>query len=569
MFLADISAVPVPGAIARGLAALGFVLRTQASRLRDINPRAYSIHELAEANWEWEAIVAKEEGDLHALTWDAFLGLPSAVLVRALLRHFNARFQHSYRFFRLTQRLFPGRYRWALAAPRRFRSSFVSQGLTLDQSASAVLWFLCKCALLTHALVVLLRSFVRALIDGARSSHQSVRPIVWLGLTAAELCSAPGELNAMDFARERRLPLFEERLPIYVATPWQAQAQPVPDVNALLCPDPIRAAPGQKLTVRDVLQLTRDSLVVAVRILRDAFRQDGLFLLLARDYAELPRMRLWFPKVRPRAVLMTNSMYASHPLWVAYAPACQCDVVMLFYATNVLPMYLRGGRDPVPGDPAYRLLECTRFEVWTESQKQWLVSLGIPETRVNVAGVIVWGRDDALANRRNTRAGPVDRPFRIGLFDVVPRNPTYLLQFGLGDSYYSFERMLTLLADVVDVASNLPGPTLEIVVKPKRARHATHDGRYFDLLDELVEAGKVSVGTLPNNPIAAVAACDMIISAPFSSPSVIAAQMNIPTCFYDPVGLLRAPPGLAPEAPLISGRDQLRQWMLRHRSATR
>jgi polysaccharide biosynthesis PFTS motif protein len=221
----------------------------------------------------------------------------------------------------------------------------------------------------------------------------------------------------------------------------------------------------------------------------------------------------------------------------------------------------------VPGDPAYRLLECTRFEVWTASQKQWLVSIGIAEERVNVAGIIVWGRDDALSHPRNGPTAHATRVLRIGLFDVVPPNPTYFLQFGLGDNYYSFERMARLLTDVVEVAESVPGATFEIVVKPKRARVAIHDARYFELQEQLVAAGRLKVGLLPMNPIEAVAACDLVISAPFSSPSVIAARMQIPGCFYDPTGLLREHPGLVPEAPLVDGRDHLRQWLLQHQFA--
>lgn len=562
MILADFPWLPIPAGLSRRLACWGFVFRNQAAAIRDLDPSADSIHQFTEGNWEWKAILDQLDADLPSrLPPSDFLALKQAAIVRGLLRQINGRLLDAYRFFRLVSRVRPGRYGLVLAAPRSLRTTFVAQGLPLNRSLSAALWSLCKCVLLVHSLGILLQRLIWTLFDAARpSGASSLPPILWLGLSAVELNSAPGELNALDFVRARRLPLFQEGLPVYVATPWQAGTEHVPDVDAFLCQNPIRAL-SRRLQGRDIFQLTRDSLAVGARILRDAFRQDGLFLPLAREYAELPRMRLWFAKVRPRAVLMTNSMYLSHPLWIAYAPAYQCEVVMLFYATNVLPMYLRGWRDPVPGDPAYSLLECTRFEVWTESQKQWLLSLGISDGRVHVAGVIVWGRDDALANQHNSRVGSVARPFRIGLFEVAPPNAAYLLQFGLGDNYYNIERMSMLLVDVVEAASHLPGP-VEIVVKPKRGRLAIHAGRYFELLDDLVQSGKVKLGTLPSNPIEAVAACDMVISAPFSSPSVIAAQMKIPSCFYDPAGLLREPPGLTPETALITGREQLRRWML-------
>ncbi len=562
MTLVDSPIVPLPAGLARRLMAWSIVWRSQAASLGDIGSGADSIYQLNEGNWQWKGLLDQQEAVLGPrVPAGDLVGVPQAAVLRGLLRQIHARVLSSYRFFGLMSRVHPGRYRFVLAAPRGLRRAFVERGLPIDLRWSALLWAACKCLLVAHAASVLLRRGIGMLLRTMGRPVANGRPILWLGLSAGELNFAPGEMNALDFARTGRYPLFGERLPLFVAAPWLAEPKRLDDVNAVLCADPVLEMSRGHFRAADVVRLVVDSCAVGARVLRDAFREDGMFLLLAREYAELPLMRAWFPRVRPRAVLMTNSMHSSHPLWIAYAAEHQCEVAMLFYATNVLPLYLRGGRDPFPGDPGYRLLECSKFEVWNESQKQWLLSLGIPESRINIAGIIVWGRDEQLAHRHDPSRVSGDRPFRLGLFDVVPPSVVGLLPHGAGDNYYSCERMMKLLRDVVETAAALPGQVPEVVVKPKRARIALHDGRYFDLLDDLVRAGQVKVGLLPTNPIEAVAACDMVISAPFSSPSVIAAEMRIPSCFYDPVSLLEAPPTFTGEVPLVSGQNQLQQWM--------
>lgn len=564
MTLVDSPSLPVPGAVSRRLADRGVIFREQAGRLTDTDPSAESIHGYTESNWEWTALL---EAYTHALpgagSARGVLGLSPETIRRALLRHLNGRYVHSFRFFRLIHRLSPRRHRAMLLAPRSIRAAFVQAGVPLEGAITPWVWAVCKIVLLLHGLAEVMRHAVLALLAMARSTPATGRPLLWLGLSPAELSAESGELNALEFVRARRLPLFDSG-PLYISAPWRrgAPEDHVADVHACISADPVRHAAGQHLAARLVWQLVRESFVVMVRICRDGLRDDGLGLLLARDYAELPRMRVWLSSVRPRAIVLTNSMFGTHPLWLALAPAAGAEVVMVFYATNVQPMTLRGGRPPVPGDPGYALLECMRFEVWTPAQKQWLTSLGIDRDKVHVAGVVVWGSyaawrtPDTPAPALRTR-----RIRRIGLFDVVPPSAAYYLQFGLGNNYYEYDRMAQLLTDVVQLAQLWPGEKPEVLLKPKRRRMAIHDPRYYTLRDHYLANGSLSAHVLPTNPIDAVAACDLVIAPPFSSPTVIAEQMGIPACFYDPTGLVMPHDGLPAEAPLVSGRAALQQWL--------
>jgi len=572
MILADSPSLPVPGAVTRRLAGRGVIFREQAGRLSDIDPSRESVHGYTESNWEWKALLEAFTRTLPGKgSAGAMLGLSAETVRRALLRHLNGRYVHSFRFFRLIHRLSPGRHRAMLLAPGSIRAAFGQAGLPLDDTITPWVWALCKVVLLLHGLAGVMRHAGLALLAMAKSSPANGgRPLLWLGLSPAELSAAPGELNALEFVRTGRLPLLGGG-PLYISAPWRRRApvEHVADVDAFISADPVRHAAGQHFAAHLVWQLLRESLVVMGRICRDGLRDDGLGLLLARDYAELPRMRVWLSTVRPRAIVMTNSMFGTHPLWIACAPDAGAEVVMVFYATNVLPMRLRGGPVPLAGDPGYALLECTRFEVWTLAQQQWLTSLGIDRDKVHVAGVVVWGSYAAW----RTPATPAlalrpARILRIGLFDVVPPSAAYYLQFGLGNNYYGYDRMAQLLTDVVELAQLWPGDKPEVLLKPKRGRMPIHDARYYTLRDQYVDNGSLSGHVLPTNPIDAVAACDLVIAPPFSSPTVIAEQMGIPACFYDPTGLVMPHDGLPAEAPLVVGRARLQEWLAQFHQAT-
>jgi hypothetical protein len=570
MLFLDIPAIPLPRVLTALLGACGVYTRDKAGPVLGSDPERYSMRESADASGEWNRILHRVEDDVNARVRTAdFLGLPATAIVRALLRLTNAKCVSGFRFFRMVQLLYPSRDRHVLALPKGLRTALAAHGLRLDDQASRLVWFVCKVALVIHASGRLCREFILAVVDSVPMAQNSEgRPILCWGISAAEMRSGAGELNLLDFVREGRLPLLKDRPALYVHAPWSDQTLYFPEITTFVCHNAVRATHGQRLRLRELAQLLRDSLTVGLRILLDALRDDGLLLLLAQEYARLPRMRLWFRKAEPSAIVITNSMYSSQPLWMAYASACDCEVVMLFYATNVLPLYLRGDPDPEPGDPGYRLLECNRFEVWTPGQGQWLASLGVSPEKVHVAGVIVWGRYDALERDRRSNTASRNQRVRVGVFDVVPVNRQWFNRYGFGDNYYSVARMSQVLVDVIEVAGEVFGEPPEICLKPKRGRLPVHDQRYVDLVDDLERQGRLVAGALPENPIEAVAACDMVLSAPFSSPSVIAAQMGTPSCFYDPGELLRLPPiVVSPDVPLISGREHLRQWLLQNRNS--
>ena len=543
-----------------------FIHQDRADRILIARPEAYSIDQSAEAAREWNALLKRVEilaqGDNAA---HGIAGLPADAAVRGLLRRIHSTYEEAYRFARMVQTVKPNRHRFILAAPQEIRDLFIQQGLPIHRTGSVLAWAGRRLSLLVFALLSLMRHSLYACMDG-RSTDEAVseaRGILWLGLTPAELRTEPGALNALDFIREGPLALFQTGAPVYISTPWRNAVSYVDDVKTTLGPHVFRRMPARPFRVRDAWQLIRDSAQVFMRVIHDMGYRGGLFMPIAPDAAQLPRMRLWFQRAQPRAVVISNSMYAYHPLWLAYAPAFGGEAVMIFYSTNSLPFYYQAKPDPLPGDPAYRLLDCTRFEVWTEGHKRWLMSIGVPEFKLHVAGILIWGRYKALREPgRSSKSRP--SPLRIGLFDVIPMRQGFWTIRGVGDLYYDSSRMCRFIRDIVATCrETLAAQGYELLLKSKRDRMPDHDPEYAALLRDLFDRGELKAVPPGTNPIDAVAACDLVLSIPFSSPSVIAAHMKIPTAYYDASYQLRpSPTPISPEIPVLQNRAALTQWML-------
>lgn len=522
-------------------------------------PERYPLQEAARADREWQEILLDEEVALDGDLCGDFLGVGPAAQRRALLRQLHARLADSYRFARLTSTTVPGR-RYALAAPFRIRERFKERGVPVDDRTSRLLWRVARVSFACHAWGRTLLNALAAVLDGMQVGKEAAEDqVLFMGLSPGELRGTRGDLNALDYVRERRLELFRPGRKIFVYTPWLDRSLPVDDIPAVLCRDPFREMARRRLPFSAIVETLSESMSVAARIGRDLFGGDGNRSFLCNEYAALPRVKQWFRAAVPSAIVATNSMYNSQPLWMDYAAHRNCETAMLFYSTNSLPFYLEGEPDPALGDPAYRLLDYERFEVWTEGQKRWLIGMGVPVRRVIASGIIIWGRYDAL---RLPRAQFPRAAKRVVVFDVVPMAPEFWLRRGVGEIYYDFDRMTRFLTDVVDAVAVAGGAPVEVFLKSKRPHQMTHDVRYWEVVDQLVAAGRLALLPSTGSPIDAVAGSDIVVSAPFSSPSVIAETLMIPTCFYDPSGRLRLPPiQVSPAIPLIRGPQDLETWM--------
>ena len=152
----------------------------------------------------------------------------------------------------------------------------------------------------------------------------------------------------------------------------------------------------------------------------------------------------------------------------------------------------------------------------------------------------------------------------IAVFDVQPHRVS--LHVGNSTSadyllcnphlYRSF--MLDIYHEVTDLG-------MCMVWKRKRAIGKRQRKDYAELQRRLLRDTNVVSVNPTVSPFSVVQRCRAALSFPFTSTSVIANKMGVPTAYYDPTGWIQKDDRAAHGIPVLTGRKELRNWLQQFR----
>ncbi len=249
------------------------------------------------------------------------------------------------------------------------------------------------------------------------------------------------------------------------------------------------------------------------------------------------------------AYVFNNSDWLIRPLWTYAAERRGRRVVMTYYSSNNLRF--------APGMPPGPAFGCGEgLGTWPEYV---VISRDIAESLEAQRGVAIRYEVDPLIDMVDSGATlAIDAIRPVGVFNVTPFRDCALAERGVLTPYYTADRAIAFLTDVQWACAEL-GATL--VMKQKRDIGRLEHRRYSRYADRLSR----SSGIVAVDPgIAAsrlIGACAAVISAPFTSPSVIAAAMGVPAVFYDPDASVAAVVTTAHGVDVIGGRAALLDWL--------
>jgi polysaccharide biosynthesis PFTS motif protein len=116
------------------------------------------------------------------------------------------------------------------------------------------------------------------------------------------------------------------------------------------------------------------------------------------------------------------------------------------------------------------------------------------------------------------------------IFDVIP-HITY------GDAtFYSEKNCIKFIEDVLEVYKiiNAKYNVGSLTLKPKRAYSKLHSPTYINRIKVLNKSGDINSESANVNLLDLIPNSKIVISMPFSSPSLIAHRLGVPSCFYNP-----------------------------------
>ena len=224
---------------------------------------------------------------------------------------------------------------------------------------------------------------------------------------------------------------------------------------------------------------------------------------------------------------------------------------MFWYSTNSTPIQNR--KTQLMFDPDHYSLEnIDSHYVWTLEHKQYLSKYN-PRAEIVAAGSI-------LFKPRQKLSISISNSIRnIVIFDVTPFN-------GLGvEVLYTSEILTDFIQDLVStLRSNTIQKSTRILLKPKREYGKKLRGglspsaQYLDLIDKLHQLREIEVLKADADLYHLVGSSSLVIGIPFTSPVILAKEMNIPCFYYVPESAKDWIIGTDQDGvPVIKGRSEL------------
>lgn len=284
-----------------------------------------------------------------------------------------------------------------------------------------------------------------------------------------------------------------------------------------------------------------------------------LLVLLGRDIAYAAAVRALDTHRMIEAVVLTNSVYLSQPLWMRGPSARSFQVHMVWYSQNVKPLvYARPrphGAD-YGDEPRCRHINVDEMWAWTQGFNQWLRDLGFAGP-IHVGEPILFYLPEVVASRKKS-----NRIIRVAVCDVTPLQDDVALRIGLAENYYNGPNMMSFIEDIRWVGGELEKHTgKRVVVSLKHKRNynrETHSAEYIQYIAELSKpGGGIDLIPFGANLYSFLSESDLVIVPPYSSPTFIASRIGVPAVYFDPTETLVPTFEPAPFVTFASGRAEL------------
>ena len=194
--------------------------------------------------------------------------------------------------------------------------------------------------------------------------------------------------------------------------------------------------------------------------------------------------------------------------------------VMMWYSTNSKPINRKGEPKIIPSSIEKMKQLDVEHWVWNHHEVDFLGNFGLKS--VKQVGPIVFQEEEFLSKSKYS--------FIVTFFDVTPMN--------FSTDYYSTQIAMNTLNSVLSVTQRLQnefGEYLKIRVKPKREYSNLHSQIYINKMFDAVEVGAIELLSYRTNLYSVISESDFVLSVPFTSPSLIARELDIPTfyCSFD------------------------------------
>ncbi len=206
---------------------------------------------------------------------------------------------------------------------------------------------------------------------------------------------------------------------------------------------------------------------------------------------------------------------------------------MIWYSANAVPINYRDKnlerfRD---SEKIYESMPLDFHYVWNQSHKDYLVSVIKPPIPVEVRGSLMFylPPEEIIFTK----------VYDIVIFDVTPYESSFKSDFEKisfsQNSIYSCDFAIKFLQEILWAKNEIErsfGIKLRIALKPKRKYTPYHSRDYLAFLDNSSKNGLIEILEPDLDLYKTISESSISICYPFSSPAIIAKELEIPTAYF-------------------------------------
>lgn len=387
----------------------------------------------------------------------------------------------------------------------------------------------------------------RALARAARSLLRPQRrigrrPIVWLGISPAEMADTDDRLN-FAWAAQYGYVAASDVVYALPCTPTRAQRAYF-ESHGLAAIEP--QAEFELLPMRARIAVAARSIAGVGRAL---FMPAATAALAARFMARAPYWMRLFAELGTTAYVTSASYSWPEKPEVSAATALDLRTIMWTYSANT-PVFSVQAPDFRDLGVYRSALITAEYWAWNRANEQWLRNRQVLPglSTIRITGPLMCGNPALLALDRaaaRARLALPEEGLCLGIFDLPPMNDAWRDRYGGGPPLVSLESYVGFWDAIHRILERIPKAFALIKLK----RDFTHPYRELPavlraMVDEqspLKRSGRVHLIESEIDPYLPIAASDVAIGVPYTSPILAARTIGRPAFYLDPLGLANFP----------------------------
>ena len=280
----------------------------------------------------------------------------------------------------------------------------------------------------------------------------------------------------------------------------------------------------------------------------DIVRGNWWHALLMNQSTKATAVRLNEPNRLANNYLFHNSSWIYRPLWTYEAQQHGSQVTFYYYSTNCEGFKRKSNYPPLVY--GCQIMNWPHYLVWDEYQADFVRRSVGENAKVSIVGPIWFkGCADGM---------PRIQSDTIAIFDVTPHRISWYNLLGLDLEYYVPSVCNQFITDILKVAKQ---KSYKCLWKRKRKIGSSVHPAYRQLSNRLLDCPDIVRIDPDISAYSVIDACEIVISAPFTSTALLARERGKPSCYYDPSGLIQENDRAAHGIPIIRTCTALESWI--------